>query len=127
MLMNYHNLLAQNPLDATFKGPGAFQPGTGAGAATGGTPFEQFFSVLLGFFTLIGGLMFLMYFVFGALSWLSAGGEKGKVESAKTQLTNAGIGLIIVVLSQAVVGITSGVLGLQILNPAAALSGLFNF
>lgn len=119
-------LIAQNPLEGTFTGPGAFAPGTGTGAAAGGTPFEQFFSVITGFFTLIGGIMFLMYFLSAALSWVSAGGEKGKVEAARTQLTNAAIGLIIVILSQAFVGIVGGVLGLNILNPVQALIGLWN-
>jgi len=119
-------LLAQNPLDGNITTPGAFAPADNVqSAAAGGTPIELFFSVLLGFFTIIGGLMFLMYFVFGALSWLSSGGEKGKVESARTQLTNAAIGLIIVILAQSVVGIVSGVLGLNILNPLQALTGLW--
>ena len=66
--------LAQNPLEGTIIGPGAenFQPNLDTiGAAVGGKPIEQFLSVLLGFFTIVGGLMFLMYFVFGGLAWLS--------------------------------------------------------
>ena len=120
-------LLVQNPLEGTIIGPGAkqFQPDLTGGTTVVGRPIEQFLSVALGFFTIVGGLLFLLFFIFGALSWLSAGGEKGKVESARTQLTNAAIGLIIVIISQAIVGIVSGVLGLNILNPAAALGGLF--
>src|SRR3989344_3822943 len=119
-----------DPLGGTvpITGPGAknFQPDlSSSGASAGGKPIEQFLSVLLGFFTIVGGLMFLMYFVFGGLAWLSAGGDKGKVEGARTQLTNAAIGLIIVIVSQAIIGIVSGVLGLSILNPATALGGLF--
>ena len=120
--------LAQNPLEGTIIGPGAenFQPNLDTICAdVGGKPIEQFLSVLLGFFTIVGGLMFLMYFVFGGLAWLSAGGDKGKVEGARTQLTNAAIGLIIVIISQAIIGIVSGVLGLNILNPATVLGGLF--
>lgn len=118
-------LLAQNPLEGTLKAPGAFQPTAGTGAAAGATPLESFLSVFLGFFTIIGGLMFLLYFVFGGLAWLSSGGDKGKVESARTQMTNAAIGLIIVVLAQFIIGIVSSVLGLNILNPAAALGNLW--
>ena len=120
--------IAQNPLEGTITGPGAkeFQPDLSlSGAAAAGTPIETFLSVILGFFTIVGGLMFLLFFIAGALSWLSAGGEKGKVQAAHTQLTNAAIGLIIVIIAQAIVGIVSGVLGLNILNPAAALGGLF--
>lgn len=114
-------LIAQNPLQGTIKGPGAFQPD----AASPGRPIEAFLSVFLGFFTILGGLMFMLYFVFAALSWISAAGDKGKVESAKTQMTNAALGLIVVVVAQFIIGIVSNVLGLKILNPAAALTGLW--
>lgn len=117
-------LLAQNPLQGTIQGASPlFQP-SGSGAAAAGGGFEKFLSVFLGFFTIVGGLMFLMYFVFGGLSWLSAGGDKGKVESSKTQMTNAAIGLIIVVLSQFIISIVGGVLGLKILNPVDMLGRL---
>ncbi len=69
--------------------------------------------------------MFLLYFIFGGLTWLSAGGEKGKAEAARTQLTNAAIGLIIVILAQFIVAIAGGVLGLKILDPVAVLGTLF--
>jgi hypothetical protein len=118
-------LLAQNPLQGTITGPGAFQP-TGAGAAGGGTALASFVSVFLGFFTIIGGLTFLMYFVFAALSWITAGGDKGKVESSKTQMTNGAIGMIVVILAQFIIGIVSSVLGLKILDPVSALMGLWN-
>ncbi|HZZ98951.1 MAG TPA: hypothetical protein VFG51_03390 [Candidatus Saccharimonadia bacterium] len=124
--MNIQHLLAQNPLQGTITGPGAFQPVlSGSASQAAGSAFEQFFSVFLGFFTLIGGLMFLLYFIFGGLTWLSAGGEKGKAEAARTQLTNAAIGLIIVILAQFIVAIAGGVLGLKILDPVAVLGTLF--
>jgi len=38
--------------------------------------------------SVIGGLAFIIYFLLGGLSWLTAGGDKAKVESAtKTKST----------------------------------------
>lgn len=105
-----------------------FQPGPltkYSGAAGGGVPLQALFSVILGFFTIIGGFLFLLYFVMGALSWITAGGDKGKIEHARSQLVNAAIGLIVVIVAQFITGIVGGVLGLDILNPVKSLSNLF--
>lgn len=124
--MNTLKLLAQNPLQGTFQGASeVFEPTNITGVASGGMPLETFLSIFLGFFTIVGGLMFLLYFVFAALAWLSAGGEKGKVESAKTQMTNAALGLVVIVMAQFIIGIVSSVLGLNILNPVIALGTLW--
>ncbi len=96
-----------------------------SGAAGGGVPLQALFSVILGFFTIIGGLLFLLYFVMGALSWITAGGDKGKIEKARSQLVDAAIGLIVVIVAQFIAGIVGGVLGLDILNPVKSLSNLF--
>lgn len=124
--MSILSLLAQNPLQGTIQGTSPyFRPADGTGAEAGGGAIEKFLSVFLGFFTIIGGLMFLMYFVFGGLAWLSASGDKGKVESARTQMTNAAIGLIIVILAQFIISIVGGVLGISILSPVKMLEGLW--
>lgn len=44
------------------------------------------------------GAFFVMYqLIMGALSWINSGGDKEKVEKARKQMTNAIIGLIILV------------------------------
>ena len=125
MLSLYFTLLANNPLEGSITGPSsAFSPsGTGAGA--GGEPIELFISILIGFFTIVAGLFFLVYMISAGLTWVSAGGEKGKIDGAKSQMTNGAIGLIVIVVAQFIVGIVGNVLGLNILNPAQMLGGLF--
>lgn len=88
------------------------------------TALPKFISTFIGFLTTLAGLMFLIYFIVAALSWITAGGEKGKIESARQQMTNAALGLIIVIASYAIVGIVGGVLGLNILNPLQVLDTL---
>ncbi len=86
-----------------------------------GKVLEKVMSMVLGFFTILGGLMFIIFFVLGALSWLTAGGKPEQLKRAQEQLTNALIGLIIVVASYAVFYILGQILGLEILNPAKSL------
>lgn len=68
--------------------------------------------------------MFLIYFIVAALGWITSGGEKGKVEAARQQMTNAAIGLIIVIAAYSIVGIVGGVLGINILNPIKVIQTL---
>lgn len=69
------------------------------------------------FLTIVGGIMFGLYFLLGALNWVSAGGKQEQVEKAKKMMTDAAIGLIILVVSYPVVYIVGRVLGLDILHP----------
>lgn len=125
------NLLAQNPPENIKMVPlGTLKPPTEAFApqdytALGATePLSRFLSVFVGFATTLAGLMFLIYFIFAGLAWVTAGGDKGKVENAQHQMTNAALGLMIVIASYAIVGIVGGVLGLDILNPGQILRSL---
>jgi uncharacterized membrane protein YphA (DoxX/SURF4 family) len=113
------NLLAQGaqvPLGELKPPTQAFAPDVSSnlGAVA---PLGKVLTTLIGFLTTLAGLMFLVYFLLAALSWITAGGEKGKIETAKSQMINSAIGLIIVIATYAIVGIVGGVLGLDILNP----------
>ena len=105
-------------------GPGAeiFNPGDCI--STAGASLEGVISLILGFLTTLAGLAFLLYFVFAALQWTLAGGEQAKVDSAKKQMTNGAIGLIIIVISYGIIAVVGDVLGLEILNPAQTIQGL---
>ena len=113
-------LAANQPIDlGGFTGPGTgvFDPRT-TGACNS---LEQIISTILGFLTVLAGLVFLLYFVFGALQWTLAGGDQGKVDTAKKQMTNGAIGLIIIIVSYGIMGVIGGALGLDLLNPGAAI------
>ncbi len=42
-----------------------------------------------------GVVVFLIYFIWGALEWISSAGDKGAVQKARDRITYAAIGLII--------------------------------
>ncbi|MBU0619173.1 pilin [Patescibacteria group bacterium] len=69
------------------------------------------------FLSLVGGIMFILYFAIGALNWVSSGGKQEQIEKAKKMMTDAAIGLIIIAVSYPIIYIISSVLGLNILHP----------
>ena len=50
----------------------------------------------------IASILLLFYLLWGGLDWLTAGGDKGKVESAIGKIRNAIIGIIVVASSWAI-------------------------
>ncbi|HUW21519.1 MAG TPA: hypothetical protein VMW41_02505, partial [Candidatus Bathyarchaeia archaeon] len=62
--------------------------------------------------------MFVLYFLLGGLQWVTSSGEADKVEKAKKEMTNAAIGMIIVVAAYGIIFVVGRVLGMEILNPA---------
>jgi hypothetical protein len=103
----------------TVSGLGGFDPGKlGTDAPQS---FTKLASTIFGFLTIIAGLSFILYFITGALNWITSNGDEGKVDKAKSQMTAAAIGLIIVIASYSIIGIIGNVLGLNILDPAATI------
>lgn len=116
-------LLADVPL-GQIKGSGKFLPteagniAGGVGSGTGGSQIERILTMAVGFLTVVGGLTFLIFFLIGGITWITAAGDTKKVEDAKKYMTNGAIGIIIIVAAYAVIWIVGEVLGLKILNPA---------
>lgn len=102
--------------------PGGYQPGSGIEGST--SAVEKLISNVLVVLTIVAGLSFVIYFLLGGLNWITAGGDKGKVDKAKTMMTNGAIGIIVVAVSYAVVWIVGKALGLDILNPGTIINNL---
>lgn len=115
-------------------GSGIQAPGVGglagnnAGGISSGDPLEGlelFISRIIGFLTVLAGIFFIVYFILGALSWITAGGDTSKIQKARDQIVQGVIGLIVIIGAYAVVGIIGSVIGIDILNPAAQLRTIF--
>ena len=52
----------------------------------------------------MGAIFVLIYFIWGAIEWISSGGDKGKVENARNRITQSVIGLIVLVGSYVIIG-----------------------
>lgn len=110
-------VLAKEVEIGTIQGPTTgYQPGGTETSAV--DTLTKIFSNGLGALTIFTGLMFILYFVMAGISWISSGGKQEQIEKAKKQMTNAAIGLIIVVAAYGIIYIIGKVLGIEILNPA---------
>ena len=87
------------------------------------TQLDKVLSSLVTVFTVVGSLAFLAYLIMGGINWLTAGGDKAKVETAQKMITNALIGLAIIVVSLLITDLVGKILGIDILNPFKTLFG----
>lgn len=65
----------------------------------------------------VGSLAFLLYLILGGVEWLMSAGDKTKLESAQNKITNAIIGLAILVISYAIILFIQAVFKINILKP----------
>lgn len=83
------------------------------GAETLGNILSVAFSVLI-----VAAIIITIGFVaWGALNWITSGGEKQKVEKARKTITYAIVGMIISILSFVILRFVSDILGTGIYKP----------
>ena len=78
--------------------------------------FGRFVGSWWGTAYLIGGVMFLMYLVWGGVEWIMGGSDEERVKNAKNKITNAVMGLVILGGSFALIKAVGFVLGLGFLE-----------
>lgn len=72
-------------------------------------------SRLLPFVTILAGLYFFVKLVSAGYSYLTSAGDPGKIQNATKEITNALIGLILIISSYFIVQLIQVVFGLTIL------------
>lgn len=130
----YHNLIAAEPPP---------DPGGGAGIPIGrisgvgilGAPqdslvnqlilLETIISNVTGALTILAGIWFTLQVILAAISWISAGGDKNLIETARKKLINALIGIFIVAVSFVLISVVGRFLGIpNILDVANLILGV---
>lgn len=89
------------------------------------TSTELLFSQIIGFLTLLGGLIFIVMFLNGAFKWITGGEDAGKIQKARDLMVQAVIGLIVMVAGYAIIGLIGSVVGFDMLNPAQNAKTIF--
>ena len=69
-------------------------------------------SAIIGLMTIVAAFWFFITFITGGISWITAGGDKTKLTQARDKLTNAFVGLVIVVAGWAVLALAGEFFGL---------------
>lgn len=85
---------------------------------------ELLISNMIGLFTIVGGLAFLVYFFLGAFNWVTSAGDKGKLEKARGHMVDGAIGMIIMVASYSAIGLIGSVIGFDLLSPGQEIMKL---
>ncbi len=106
---------------------GGFTPPTTAYSQDSNTPdgalsnLETFVSNALGVITTVATLFFIIYFIMGAFKWVAAGGDAGKVQKARDEMTQSVLGLILIVAAYGLIGLVGKIVGLTILDPVTMI------
>ena len=122
--MSNHNFLAKTVEIAPTGG--LVGPGPTAPADKGalGESMAHLISVVIGLFTLVAGLWFLFQLILGGYNYMSAGGNKEKAQTASQKITQALIGLVIVVLAIFIVNLLGYILNIDFLNIGEVIQNL---
>jgi hypothetical protein len=126
MLITIFSLIAQGtniPLGGFTPPSTAYSEGSAEGD-TALTNLEFFISNLIGFLTALGSIFFVIYFVLGAFQWITSGGDKGKLESARNRMMYGVLGMILIIASYSLLGLLSGLIGVDFLNPAEQIRNI---
>ncbi len=82
----------------------------------GFTNLGQIFQNILTLAFFVAGIGFFFMLILGGIQWIAAGGDPKALTAARTRITNAFIGLVIVVAAYAIAVIIGQVFGISIVN-----------
>jgi len=87
------------------------------GEGQGIARFSSFISSAIGLMTIIAVIWFVFVFITGAISMITAGGDKAALESARKRISSGLIGLVVVVAAIFILDLVGNLIGIpNILN-----------
>ena len=102
-------VLAAQPQTVTLNAPAGFE---NLQAVSFGNVVEWAIAVVL----VLASVIFFFMLVIGGIKWITSGGDKGKTEAARNQITAALVGLIIVFASWAIMQLVNLIFGVDIIS-----------
>ena len=87
------------------------------------TPFSQVIASAVNGFIIIGALLLLLYLLMGAVNWITAGGDKGKVEAARNKIIQSVIGFIVLIAVWGLYVLMLNILGVDLGQDASGGRG----
>ncbi len=73
-------------------------------------------SAVVGLLLLVAAILSFLYLILGGIQWITSGGDKSAMETARNRITAAIVGLIIVAASWAIMAIIGKFIGVDILG-----------
>ena len=99
-------------------------PLTEGAEADPGANIELIISNVLGFFTIVGSLFFIVYFLIASMEWITSGGDSGKLSTARNKMLHGILGLVILVAAYGIIGLIGTIIGVDLLRPATLLESI---
>ena len=78
--------------------------------------FQSFLPKMVTLSLIIGSVIFFFNLIMGAIQWMSSGGDKQALESAREKITHALIGIVILFAVFAAIKLAEGFFGIHILT-----------
>lgn len=97
-------------IEAQLVNPVIGDLGNNPTAAASGSLFVQQFVSIWNSAIAIGAIMTIVMFIWGAVEWISAGSDSSKVSKAQQRMTQAALGLFLLVTSFILIGFVSSLL-----------------
>jgi hypothetical protein len=88
-------------------------PGLAPDAVNPAKPLESLISQIIGILTIVGVIYFIFQIILAGYSFISAQGDKNKIEAARSRLTNGILGLTIVVVALGIGAFIATLLGIK--------------
>lgn len=93
-----------------IKNPPIGSLGNSPAEAKSGNLFVGYFLNLWNVLITVGALAVLLFFLWGAISWITSSGDKGKMEEARNRMFNAVVGMLLLVSAYTIIGFISNAL-----------------
>lgn len=96
---------------------------SGTGAVDAANPeigFGAFISGLLGAIMIVAALMVLVFLLWGAIEWITAGGDSSKVTKAREKIMQSIIGIIVLAATLAIFMVVQSFLGISVISVPGA-------
>jgi hypothetical protein len=87
-----------------------------ANLTTADAGFGKLMGSLLSFIMAIAAILLLVYLLWAGIDWITSGGDKGKLETARNKITNGIIGIIVLAASTGLITLVQSFLGLCFLK-----------
>lgn len=85
----------------------------------------QLISAVVGLLLILAGILAFLYLILGGIQWITAGGDKAGMETARNKITHAIVGLIIVGAAWALMILVQNFLGVTIIGKSFTLPPAF--
>ena len=102
---------------------------SGTGAIDATNPEVGFGAYVSGIFSVImivAALLVLLYLIWGAIEWITAGGDSGKLGKARDKIIQSIIGIIVLAATFAIFMVVQSLLGIEVISLPASNSRVGN-